>query len=237
MSQARAPWIAFIDDDEKLPTHWVEKALEIIENYQPDIFGGPYHPYYVYPKPIWFKDHYLTLTLGQPKGWVESDTHLFGGNIVFKRSWFERLQGYSTKLGRKGNNKEYGENAEIELRAHRQGARFYFDRDLYVFHYVQAEQLTAAWFLSSAWYHGKADAKITAADEGKSDQPVRDATSKLGKFVLNIFMVAGVYLGLPFRNRKTAPFSENYLAQTVAPSISVLATSWYLFALSLSRRH
>ncbi len=233
MGQARASWIAFIDDDERLPTHWVEKALEIIDNHQPDIFGGPYHPYYLDSKPIWFKDQYLTLTLGQPKGWVESDSRLFGGNIVFKRSRFERLQGYSTKLGRTGNNKEYGENAEIELRAHRQGARFYFDRDLYVFHYVQPEQLTAAWFISSAWYHGKAEAKITAVDEGKSDQPVRDAIIKMWKLVLNILMVAGVYLGLPFRDRKTAPFTENYLAQTVAPSILVLAMSWYLFVFSL----
>jgi glucosyl-dolichyl phosphate glucuronosyltransferase len=235
-SQVRAPWIGFIDDDEKLPAHWVERAFEIIDIFRPDIFGGPNHPYNLDQKPLWLKDEYLTLSMSLPKGWVDCDSCLFGGNIVFKRSWFERLQGYSTKLGRIGKNKEYGENDEIELRAHRQGARFYYDPDLYVFHYVSPEQLKATWFLSSAWYHGKADAKISVADQASSDQPILDTLARLGSLILCAFKVAGQYLALPFRDRRAAPFSENYLVQTIAPTVSEFALSWYLLVFNFRRR-
>ncbi len=33
MRNTSAPYVAFIDDDEKIPLHWVERAIEIIDNY------------------------------------------------------------------------------------------------------------------------------------------------------------------------------------------------------------
>ena len=47
------------------PTIGSNGHLDIIDTKAPDIFGGPYHPYYTYGKPNWFKDQYLIQTLGQ----------------------------------------------------------------------------------------------------------------------------------------------------------------------------
>jgi GT2 family glycosyltransferase len=236
MHLAAAPWVAFIDDDEKLPAHWVERALDIIQNYEPDIFGGPYHPFYLDPRPSWFQDQYLTLTLGKQKGWVEEERWLFGGNIVFKKAWLDRLEGFSLAYGRTGHNKEYGEETEIQMRARRMGAKFYFDPDLYIFHYVHPERLRPDWFLTSAWYHGKAKARIAAAETDETPAGFRFSLSRFKKLVLDGWTVACSYARLPFRDQKAAPFTENYIVQSIAPAISVLGMSWYLFVFSLKRK-
>ena len=236
MRLAKAPWVAFIDDDEKLPAHWVERALEIAQNQEPDIFGGPYHPYYLDPRPSWFKDQYLTLTLGKEKGWVENERWLFGGNIVFKKAWLDRLEGFSLKYGRTGHNKEYGEETEIQMRARQKGAKFYFDPDLYIFHYVHPERLHPGWFMTSSWYHGKAKARMAEEEETSLPGGLRFSLSRFRKLVRDAWSVACKYARLPFRDHKAAPFSENYLVQTIAPAVSVLSMSYYLFVFSLKRK-
>jgi glucosyl-dolichyl phosphate glucuronosyltransferase len=235
---AKAPWVAFIDDDEKLPAHWVERAFEIIENYAPDIFGGPYHPYYLDPRPSWFQDQYLTLTLSKDKGWVKDERNLFGGNIVFRKTCLDQLGGFSVEYGRTGHNREYGEETEIQMRAHRLEMSFYYDPDLYIFHYVHPERLHPGWFLTSAWYHGKAKARMAAGavNTAGGSKGLRLILSRFKKLIPDAWKVAGLYARLPFRDQKKAPFAQNYLVQTIAPSISVLAMSWYLFAYSFKRK-
>ncbi|MDO8969497.1 MAG: glycosyltransferase, partial [Saprospiraceae bacterium] len=232
---ATARWIAFIDDDEKLPYHWVERTLEIISNKAPDIFGGPYHPYYMHGKPDWFKDQYLIQTLGANSQWVEDNRCLFGGSIVFKQAWFERLNGFSTQLGRTGHNKEYGEETEIQLRAHELGARFYYDPDLYIFHYVHPERLVANWYLSSGWYHGKAKAKITSEKSQQGISSFRYKLSLFRKVMLDILLVIRLYIGVLFRNQAMYPFRQNYIVERFAPAVSVLGMSWHLLRLSFKR--
>ena len=56
--EARGRYVAYTDDDCELPEEWLTIALQIIENVEPDIFGGPYYPYYLSPKADWFKDEY-----------------------------------------------------------------------------------------------------------------------------------------------------------------------------------
>ncbi len=236
LKHVTAPWVAFIDDDEKLPSHWVERALEIIKTLGPDIFGGPYHPYYMDPRPGWFKDQYLTMTLAKDKGWVEDKRNLFGGNMVFQKAWLDRLEGFSTKYGRSGTNKEYGEETEIQNRARLMGAKIFYDPDLYIFHYVHPERLHADWFVTSAWYHGKAKARMAEEEETSLAGGLRFVLSRFRKLVKDAWLLAGKYARLPFRDRTTAPFPENYLVQTIAPAVSVLAMSWYLFVFSLKRK-
>ena len=225
---ASAPLVGFIDDDEKLPPHWIELALEISRACAPDIFGGPYRPYYLEPKPAWFKDQYLSLILDQAKGWTENKRCLFGGNMIFRQEWLRRLKGFSTEYGRNGVNREYGEETEIQMRAYQAGARIYYDPELFIYHYAHPDRLEASWYLTSAWYHGKAKARMYPAGSG-----FRHAGAIFRKLGGDAFKVIGRYLLIPFRDRKSAPTLQNYLVQSIAPLISVLSMSWYLFLFSL----
>jgi glycosyltransferase involved in cell wall biosynthesis len=225
-----APLVGFIDDDEKLPPHWIELALEISRTCAPDIFGGPYLPYYLEPKPAWFKDQYLTLILEQDKGWTENKRCLFGGNMVFKQEWLWQLKGFTMEYGRSGVNREYGEETEIQMRAYQAGAKLYYDPDLFIYHYAHPDRLAAGWHLTSAWYHGKAKARMYPAGSG-----LRHSFAIFRKLFVNALKVLSRYLLIPFRDRTSAPYLQNYLVQTIAPLISVLAMSWYLFLFSIRK--
>jgi len=232
-----APWVGFIDDDGRLPGHWVERALEIIENYSPDIFGGPYHPYYEGEKPAWFHDRYLIQTLGTKKSWIEDERALFGGNIIFQRAWLDRLKGFSTEIGRKGINQEVGGEVEIQIRARRQGAHLYYDPELYIFHFAHPYQFNTGWFLQNAWYHGKARARLLQRDERAGLRVVGTALVDLKNFLAEAFNILGLYAYLPFRDRKQVAFSENYLVEMVAPAVTSLGKNWYLLRSTFTHNH
>lgn len=235
MRSSSAPYVAFLDDDEKIPMHWVERALEIIENYSPDFFGGPYHPIYLEAKPAWFKEKYMSRTLGINKGWLENGELLFGLNLVVQRKWFDQLKGFSTDFGRRGNNHEQGEDVELQLRARSLGARFYYDPELYVFHQVFPKQLKPGWFTTHAWYQGKSHAKLFSRDERKGKSTFGYALNKLKTTIVQAFYLVGLYLYMPFRKKEGAVFQENYLVESVAPEIHDLSNSWYSFLLCFKK--
>ena len=235
MRYTTAPWVAFIDDDEKLPLHWVERAIEIIENKSPNLFGGPYHPYHLEAKPVWFKDKYLARTLGMKIGWLENGELLFGGNLVIQRKWLDQLKGFSTDLGRRGDTEEYGEDAELQLRARRSGANFYYDSELYVFHNVLPKQHHPEWFITSASYQGKADARLYSGEERRGKSAVGYTLSQLKNSIVQGLYVAGLYLYSPFRDKNVAAFRETYLVESVAPAVLELSKSWNSFLLSFKK--
>ena len=235
MRHTSAPWVAFIDDDEKIPLHWVERALEIIDNYFPDFIGGPYHPVHLETKPAWFKVKYLTKTLDVKKGWLENNELLFGGNLVIARKWLDQLKGFSTDFGRRGDNNEYGEDRELQLRARKLGANFYYDPELYVFHHVFSKQLEPSWFSTNAWYQGKAYAKLYSMDDRQEKNPVAYTLKKLVNSIAQAMYLVGLYLYSPFRDKKAAAFRENYLVEIIAPAVLELSKSWNLFLLSFKK--
>ena len=235
MRYSSAPWVAFIDDDEKVPLHWVERAIEIINQFSPDFFGGPYHPIHLEAKPAWFKDKYLTRTLGVKKGWLENGELLFGGDLVVQRKWLDQLKGFSTDFGRRGDNNEYGEDSELQLRARRLGANFYYDPDLYVFHHVFPKQLDPGWFSTNAWFQGKSFARLYSVDDRQGKNPVVYTLSKLMNSIAQAMYLVGLYLYTPFRNKKAAAFRENYLVESIAPAVLEMSKSWNLFLLSFKK--
>ena len=56
--EAEGEYVAYLDDECRLPPEWLKVAHEIISSSQPDAFGGPIYPSYASEKPRWFKDSY-----------------------------------------------------------------------------------------------------------------------------------------------------------------------------------
>src|SRR5262245_49809972 len=58
--KAQGRYVAYLDDECKVPSAWLQNAKRLVNEISPDIFGGPYYPWYPYGKPHWFKDAYQT---------------------------------------------------------------------------------------------------------------------------------------------------------------------------------
>lgn len=133
---AKYEYVGYIDDDAIAPDNWINYALDIIEKYQPDVFGGPIYPFYLSNKPSWFDDKFEIRIHQENSGWMQKGAHISGSNMFFKKAVLHELHGFDTKFGRKGNKLLYAsENRPIQ-RAFDLDKKVYYSKDLIVQHWV-----------------------------------------------------------------------------------------------------
>lgn len=77
--EARGEYVAYTDDDCKLPSQWLAVAKQVIEEISPGVLGGPYFAFYNTPKPRWFKDSYGSRDLGDQARALTTSEFLVGG--------------------------------------------------------------------------------------------------------------------------------------------------------------
>jgi glucosyl-dolichyl phosphate glucuronosyltransferase len=230
ISLARAPLVGFVDDDNLLPRDWIEKTIECHKKYPQAIIGGPYLPFYTISKPAWMRDRYLTLSYGDEARWLGEREHLFGGNMAWPAKLLQDVGGFSTEIGRVGNNQEYGEETEIQIRAEQLGAGRWFDPLLYNHHYAPPSHMQAGWFVKSRWYHGKAKARLFLPDLVRIDRrpPYRVSGSWYRSAIRHGLCILGRFLALPFRNRARFPGYQNYIIELICPSVSGFSMCLYI---------
>ena len=56
--EAKADYVAYIDDECKVPSQWLTIAKQIIDRLSPAVFGGPYYGYHNTLPPRWWKESY-----------------------------------------------------------------------------------------------------------------------------------------------------------------------------------
>jgi len=84
--EALGNYVAFIDDDGKAPPEWLDVAESVIHSQSPDVFGGPVYPFFLSPKPGWYKDEYATFTNGNQPRRLNAVNEFFSGN-VWRQDW------------------------------------------------------------------------------------------------------------------------------------------------------
>ncbi|MFZ5940796.1 MAG: glycosyltransferase family 2 protein [Bacteroidota bacterium] len=158
IQRARGEYIAFIDDDAMAEPGWIRTAARLIREFSPDALGGPIFPYYLSPKPEWFRDEYEIRHHHTETGWYPGDTgsYLSGSNMIFRASVLKELGGFDTTIGPMGNKFGYGEDSDLMMRAHSAGKRIYYSYDLRVRHYVPPVKMTVSYIFSRYYEHGKA---------------------------------------------------------------------------------
>lgn len=146
--EAAAEYVAYIDDDARVPEDWVTKVCSIIREHHPDLFGGVIHPYYLTPKPAWFEDKYEIRVHQEQTGWMPKTNRRFlsGSNMIFQKSLLTEYGGFNPALGMAGGEIAYGEETELVARALREDRKVYYDRDLIVYHLVPEHKM-------QLWYH------------------------------------------------------------------------------------
>lgn len=179
LAAARAPWIAFIDDDEVAAPDWL--APLVAAGGGRDVVLAPVRA--LYPAP------------GTPRWMIEGDFHSTGhgptdradkgycGNVLLRRAFVEANGArFDPALGRIG-----GEDTQFFRWLHARGARFARIDDALVYEEAGAERATLAWLLKRRYRTGQIHLLLA---EGGAAARRRIAAGALAKLVASGGMAA-----------------------------------------------
>jgi len=207
--EAKGDYVAYIDDDCKVPHEWLSVAEDIVQQRGADVFGGPYHPFYNSRKPRWFRDDYAAHVLTSEPRELRPDEYLDGGNIFFRRSLLSRMGGFDETLGMSGRKIGYGEETDLVLRIRRDepGRIVYFDPRLDVKHLVAPHRMKMGRAFRESFAAGRSDCRV----RGVAVPGPRTRRRFLKKTVrYSGAFVWGILTGLLRRDPDRYPYARNY---------------------------
>lgn len=163
-------WLLFTDDEAKFPVDYVDRALDIVDQRRPAMFGGPIHPWYPESPPAWWLDDYGSFSLPWQAG-RGGRIYLSGGNMGFEVEALRAVGGFDPELGMHGARLGYGEETAVELAiiARFGPDRIWFDPQFKNFHAVRPEKFRIAHMLRENFGRGMARAKLQARAAHEAD--------------------------------------------------------------------
>lgn len=207
---ARGDYVAYIDDDCRLPREYMQVAAEVIDSVAPAVFGGPYSAFYNSPKPVWFKDSYASHFQGSEARRLGATEFLSGGNLVIQRSLAQRLGGFDPNLGMSGNRIAYGEETSLLLRIRKlmPQAVIYYEPRLLVHHLVASWKMTICGALRRHFADGRFAYRVFSDGRVCNSGHLWLISETLGALIL---FCADAVWAVTARNRRRYPYLQNYL--------------------------
>lgn len=225
---ALADYVGYMDDDAKAPEYYIEKALEIIKEIQPDIFGGPYKAFYTTQKPKWFKDEYGSDFRNNYQGFLKNNEFVNGSNMVFHIKVFDFAGWFDENLGMKENSYIYGEESMLQINAWKKkpDMKVWYDQKLVVEHWVNPLRFSIRNKFLRRFKMGETQAYFWA-DMSKIQQLRKKSIIKFSKGLIHF-----LFLGIPrmfFRNRKIYPHWKNYAYEKLYRYFLSFGQEWKYF--------
>lgn len=162
LAEARADWIAFIDDDERASPVWLRSLIEARDRHAADVVLGPVHPAPETSPPSWLKASGVLDRPSFPTGtavhWGNGRT----GNVLLNARMVAACGGFDPAFASSG-----GEDVRLFLELHRRAAaRVVWCDEAAVHEDLPPQRLTARYQLSRAYYGGKTFVRVRALAEG-----------------------------------------------------------------------
>lgn len=149
LDAARAPWIAFLDDDEIPSPGWLAELMVEAEREGWDAVLGPVDAVYPETSPQWLigSDFHSTRPV-----WVQGEIRKgYTGNVLFRREAVERHHlRFRVELGASG-----GEDDDFFYRFTDAGFRIGYARAAVAYERVQPARTTLAWLLRRSFRAGQ----------------------------------------------------------------------------------
>jgi len=221
--EANGSYVAYIDDDCKVPKHWLQTAIEIIEKIDPAVFGGPYYAFYNSSKPYWWKDSYGAFEPSKTARVLTQDRYLRGGNIFIRRSLLEAIGGFDSRYGMEGRKLAYGEETDLQkrIRAMRPDELIYYDPKLYVWHLVRSEKMCLRWNLYSHLIGGRYSYYVFYPDNYQTSRLPR--TKMLIQAAITFLrLLVDIFRAIFTRDRKQFPHLQNHLYENTFQHLQTL---------------
>lgn len=202
--QARARYVAFIDDDCIADAHWCERIIHAFVAVEPppDAVGGKVLPRFESPPPAWFSSDLEVRQFGSSAGYQEQCAAygFSGANMAFPREVLEQLDGFSLRFGMVDGRLRMGEDTDFFVRMRTRGRRrFWYDPDIQVSHMTPADSLRLSGRLRRSFLCGCSHAYLSGSSWSLLDQ---------GKLLLSVPLRLGrglVALLTPVRYRVQHP--------------------------------
>ena len=164
---ARAPIVAFTDDDVYVSPDWVANIKRVFDQH-PEIgcVGGKVLPQWSNEPPSWLtNDHWTPLALldyGDSSFYVNTDRPicLIGANMAFRREVFERIGVFAPELQRVKGTIGSMEDFEFELRFYQSGGQGLYEPSLRVLSPVDLERLKKTYHRKWHTGHGRFNAML-----------------------------------------------------------------------------
>lgn len=151
--------IGFVDDDEEVEENWFRTiALEFLDT-EVEYIGGPCLLNKEVSFPDWMPPGYHSAVgtiAAKPRGFY-GPSHsgmLNGGNAVARRSVFDRIGVFSTRLGRSAKRLLSEEDADLFRRLQAAGVRGLYVPELIILHHLHEDRLTRHYHRQWAYWRG-----------------------------------------------------------------------------------
>lgn len=164
---ARGEYLAYLDDDSIAPTGYLNSLFRVLDEYHPDIMGGPIFPYYDSTKPRWFKDKFEIRKFADHSGF-SSTCRVSGGNFIIRRELLFQLGCFDINLGMRGNQIGLGEERalleEYRRRIPIEHQRVYYSLECTILHYVPQYKMRRSYMMKRYYQVGRVAARIKNKD-------------------------------------------------------------------------
>jgi GT2 family glycosyltransferase len=183
MRMARAPIIAYLDDDAFADPDWLVKLLEAYDTLGDTAYGigGRVRPRFLGERPAWLSDNLLgylsVVENGGDTRFLGAGEWVAGANVSYRVSKLRESGGFSPALGRIGSGISLMSNDETELaeRLEAAGGRIGYAPHAGVDHCVDPSRLHQEWFRRRiAWQAVSDYVRAPATMRGSSEDRWRD---------------------------------------------------------------
>jgi glucosyl-dolichyl phosphate glucuronosyltransferase len=157
--EARAPVVAYLDDDAVADPGWVRALVEAYaEERDADAVGGRIEVEWPSAKPGWWSpaldDTFNQLDLAEHRTRLAYPRVPLGTNLALRRETARRLGGFREDLGRSGRKLLAGEESELLLRIEQAGGAVFFEPRALVRHFAPPPRVTRSYVRQRAFWHG-----------------------------------------------------------------------------------
>lgn len=143
-------WVFYLDDDCLPPENFVKTALQLVDQSFPyDAFGGPVVAVFNDERPDWLPVGFGSFSMPYHELHILTTGFLRGPCFMVKRNVLQKLGGFNTALGVKGNALRYGEEIEFQMRMREAGYRIGYTPALSIEHFIRTDKLDLHWVLRS----------------------------------------------------------------------------------------
>lgn len=162
---ARAPIIAYLDDDAIADPIWLENIAGCFDQFgdQVKVVGGRIRPWWGAPRPAWLPDEMLgaitVVDLGPQRRLLGDGEWVAGANIAFRVAALREAGWFDTSLGRTGGGASLlsAEETALTDRIKALGGLVAYDPLAGIEHWVDPERLTQRWFRRRAAWQAVSD--------------------------------------------------------------------------------
>jgi glycosyltransferase involved in cell wall biosynthesis len=183
--EAEGEYLAYLDDDALVPPGYLVNVRKVIEEHRPDILGGPIYPFYLTPKPRWFRDEYEVRKFAEASGFIDS-CRASGGNFIIRKEVLVHLGMFDPHLGMVAGKVRLGEERAV-IEKYRSltppaARRGYYSLDCSVLHYVPPHKMTLRGFYGRYFQSGRTAARLKI-----TRRRGRAAAAKVACFIPNLY--------------------------------------------------